>query len=268
MDTITLVIIACSVALSVFSRNIRRISVATGISLYLCYILYIGGDFMSGRYFSLPLIVAVILLSTFELKSFAAFAGTSVVIVAVGLLPFVTMIERRPTYGQNRENNLVFFDAHRIADERLVYRDRTGLLIAIQGNSPKVIYLQDEWEYTPGYPREIHLVGAMGLNGYRDGPNIHVIDKNGLADPLIARMPLGDTEDFRIGHFHHIIPDGYEETLSSGENLIQDANIASYYDKLSVVVKGPLWDGDRLLEIWNLNAGKYDYLIEDVDKNR
>ena len=262
MDTITLVVITCSVALSVFSRNIRRISVATGISLYLCYILYIGGDFMSGRYFSLPLIVAVILLSTFELKSLKTFGATLVVVVGIGLLPFLTMIERRPTYGQNRENNLVFFDAHRIADERLVYRDRTGLRIAIQGDSPKLIYSQDESEYTPGYPREIHIVGAMGLNGYRDGPNIHVIDKNGLADPLIARMPLEDTEDFRIGHFHHIIPDGYEDTLSSGMNQIQDAGIASYYDKLSVVVQGPLWNWDRLLEIWNLNTGKYDHLIQ------
>jgi len=261
LDTITLVVISCSIAFSIFSRNMRRISAAVGIGLYLCYIQYIGGDFMSGRYFSLPLIVAVILLSTFELKSFVAFAGTSAVIVTVGLLPFVTMIERRPTYGQNRENNLVFFDAHRIADERLVYRDRTGLLIALQGDSPKVIYSQDGWEYTPVYPREVHIVGAMGLNGYRDGPNIHVIDKNGLADPLIARMPLEDTQDFRIGHFHHIIPDGYEETLSSGKNLIQDANIATYYEKLFIVVKGPLWEWGRIVEIWKLNTGEYDYLV-------
>jgi arabinofuranosyltransferase len=265
MDTITLNVIVCAIALSFISRNLRRISVAVGIVLYLAYILNIGGDFMSGRYFSLPLLVAVILLSTFELKSFMAFAGVSAVIMFVGLLPFLTMIERRPTYGQNRENNLVFFDAHRIADERLVYKDRTGLLIALQGDSPKVVYSQDEWEYIPGYQREVHLVGAMGINSYRDGPNVHVIDRNGLADPLIARMPLEDTQDFRIGHFHHIIPAGYEETLATGTNQIQDANIASYYDKLSVVVQGPLWDKNRLLEIWNINTGKYDYLIENME---
>lgn len=262
MDTLTLTVIVCSIGFSFFSRNLRRISVAVGISLYLCYILYIGGDFMSGRYFSLPLLVAVILLSTFELKSFIAFAGTLAVIMAVGLMPFITMIERRPTYGQNREDNLVFFDAHRIADERLVYKDRTGLLTALQGDSPKVIYSQDEWKYIPGYPREVHLVGAMGLNGYRDGPNIHVIDRNGLADPLIARMPLEDTQDFRIGHFHHIIPAGYEETLASGTNHIQNPDIAWFYDKLSVVVKGLLWDWNRMIEVWKLNTGKYNYLIE------
>ena len=104
----------------------------------------------------------------------------------------------------------------------------------------------------------------MGLNGYRDGPNVHVIDLNGLADPLMARMPLEDNQDWRIGHFHHIMPEGYEETLASGKNMILDANIASYYDKLSFVVKGPLWNWDRLIEIWNLNTGKYNYLIAHV----
>lgn len=264
LDTITLVVIALAVALAVISRDRQRIAIALGIGLYLAYILSIGGDFMSGRYLSLPLFVAVILLSTFQIKTTRLYGAALAAVLLVGLLPFLTTIERRPSYGRDRENNLVFMDRHKIADERLVYRDRTGLRVALQGDSPKVVYSPDEWEYIPGYPREVHLVGAMGLNGYRDGPNVHVIDVNGLADPLIARMPLEDTRDFRIGHFHHIIPAGYEETLASGTNQIRDADIAAFYEKLSYVVKGPLWDGDRLAEIWNLNSGKYDALIENV----
>ena len=212
----------------------------------------------------MPFFVAVILLSTFEIKSITVYGGSLIAILAIGLLPFFTTIERRPTYGKNRENNLVFLDRHKIADERLVYAERTGLLVATQGNSPKVIYSQEEWKYSPGYPREVHVVGAMGLNAYRDGPNVHVIDVNGLADPLMSKLPLEDNENFRIGHFHHIIPEGYEETLSSGVNMIQDANIALYYNNLSFVVKGSLWDWNRIVEIWNFNIGKYDYLIEGV----
>lgn len=263
LDSITLGVIAFSIVLALSSKKLRRIATAIGISLYLCYILYIGGDFMSGRYFSLPFLIAVILLSTFELKSLTLFGSSLAVILVIGLLPFVTTIERRPTYGENRENNVVFFDSHKIADERLVYADRTGLLIAIQGDSPKIVYSQEEWNYTSGYPKEVLVVGTMGLNGLRAGPDIHVLDKNGLADPLLARMPLEDTKRWRIGHFHHIIPDGYKETLSTGTNVIQDADIALYYDKLSDVIKGSLWDWDRLVEIWNLNTGKYDYLIEN-----
>jgi arabinofuranosyltransferase len=264
LDTITLVIIALAIVLAVLSKNMQRIAVALGIILYLGYILSIGGDFMSGRYFSLPLLVAVVLLSAFEIKSARLYGATVAAILFIGLLPFLTALERRPTYGRNRENNLVFMDRHKIGDERLIYRDRTGLLVAVRGDSPKVVYSQADWEYSPGYPREVHVTGAMGLNGYRDGPNIHVIDVNGLADPLIARMPLEDIQDFRIGHFHHMIPDGYEETLASGTNMIRDTDIALYYDKLSYVVKGPLWDWKRVSEIWNLNRGKYDYLIEKL----
>jgi arabinofuranosyltransferase len=264
LDTVTLLVIALAVVLAVLSKNLQRIAIALGITLYLCYILSIGGDFMSGRYFSLPLLVAVLLLSTFEIKSARLYGVSLTAILVIGLLPFLTTVERRPTYGRDRENNLVFIDRHKIADERLVYRERTGLLVAVRGNSPKVVYFQGEWEYARGYPREVHVTGAMGLNGYRDGPNIHVIDVNGLADPLIARMPLEDTRDFRIGHFHHIIPEGYEETLASGMNQIQDADIALYYDKLSYIVKGPLWDWGRVSEIWKLNTGKYDYLIENI----
>ena len=80
----------------------------------------------------------------------------------------------------------------------------------------------------------------------------------------MARLPLEDIQDWRIGHFHHIIPDGYKETLSSGTNMIQDTDIALYYDKLSFIVKGPLWDWDRLIDIWNLNTGEYNYLVESV----
>ena len=69
---------------------------------------------------------------------------------------------------------------------------------------------------------------------------------------------------WRIGHFRHIIPKGYMETLKAGENLIADKNIALYYDKLSFVVKGDLWDWQRIVEIWNLNTGKYDYLLENI----
>ena len=265
LDSITLVVIAFAIVLAIFKGDLLRKAIALGITLYLGYILYIGGDFMSGRYFSLPLLVAVILLSTFEIKSIKLCGGSLIAILGIGLLPFFTTLERRPSYSENRENNLVFMDSHKIADERLVYSDRTGLLIAVQGNSPKVVYSQEAWKYTPGYPREVHVVGAMGLNGYRDGPNIHVIDVNGLADPLMARMPLEDNQNWRIGHFHHIMPEGYEETLSSGNNMILDASVALYYDKLSFVVKGPLWNWDRILEIWNLNIGKYDYLIENVN---
>ncbi|MCJ7435793.1 MAG: hypothetical protein MUO77_20115, partial [Anaerolineales bacterium] len=71
-------------------------------------------------------------------------------------------------------------------------------------------------------------------------------------------------DEMRIGHYKHIIPQGYVETLASGQNQIRNPNIAEYYDKLSFAIKSDLWSLPRLIEIWNLNTGKYNYLIANV----
>ena len=66
LDPITLTLIAIAILAAVLTRNKRFLSLATGLALYLAYILYIGGDFMSGRYFSLPLMIAIVMLSRLE----------------------------------------------------------------------------------------------------------------------------------------------------------------------------------------------------------
>jgi len=49
-------------------------------------------------------------------------------------------------------------------------------------------------------------------------------------------------------------------------NVIEDKCLATYYDKLSLITRGNLFDGDRIQEIWNMNTGKYDYLIDSYLK--
>ena len=131
-------------------------------------------------------------------------------------------------------------------------------------SAPSTNYARDKWVYLPDEPVRVRIVGPLGLNSMTLGPNFHVIDLNSLADPLMTRMPLYEIDRWRIGHFRHIIPKGYEETLKSGENRIVNKDIAQYYDKLSFIVRGELWSWERVVEIWNFNTGKYDYLLENV----
>ena len=42
---------------------------------------------------------------------------------------------------------------------------------------------------------------------------------------------------------------------------IQDPDLAIYYTKLHDVTSGPLFNGQRLLEIWNFNTGAYNSLL-------
>ena len=95
----------------------------------------------------------------------------------------------------------------------------------------------------------------IGIFGFTVGPSVHVVDRWALSDPLLARLPTQPR--WRIGHFERAIPVGYIETLESGRNVIRDKQLALYYSKLQKVIRGPLFDIQRWIEIWKLNTGAY-----------
>jgi hypothetical protein len=55
---------------------------------------------------------------------------------------------------------------------------------------------------------------------------------------------------------------GYYQTLREGQNRISDPNLAAYYAHLSLIIRGPLFDPERLAAIWKMNTGQYDYLVD------
>jgi hypothetical protein len=101
--------------------------------------------------------------------------------------------------------------------------------------------------------------GSVGFFGYYAGPEVHVVDLLALNDPLLARLPPSDQRS-GLGHLGRMVPDGYIETLESGENRIANPDLAAYYDKLSLIVRGDLFARERLVEIWRFNTGMYDDL--------
>jgi arabinofuranosyltransferase len=102
---------------------------------------------------------------------------------------------------------------------------------------------------------------SVGLFGFYAGPEVHVIDPLALGDPLLARLPAEYDPNWFPGHFTRTIPTGYYETLATGRNLIEDRDLATYYEKLALVTRGPLFDRRRLAEIWNFNTGRYGHLV-------
>ena len=61
-NPVTLIVIIASILIGIFSGNKSERWLAVGSLFYLAYIVLIGGDFMSGRFFSAPLFLGVILL--------------------------------------------------------------------------------------------------------------------------------------------------------------------------------------------------------------
>src|SRR5262249_14147200 len=101
----------------------------------------------------------------------------------------------------------------------------------------------------------------LGFFGFAAGPGVHIVDPYALSDPLLARLPIEQSSNQRIGHMQRQIPDGYIETLETGHNQIRDKNIGLYYDKLHYITSGPLFDWNRLVETWKFNTGAYNYLL-------
>jgi len=265
MDPITLLTIFTVSGVGLLNKNKQHKLIIAGVLIYLLYTIYIGGDFMSGRYFSTPLLACVALLSTMEFKPPKMYGLAIGLVLLVGIAPIFVTPERSFTFGVGDDrDHRVFIDEHEISDERIVYTGLGFFERLKKKSAPSTGYARDNWVYLPDQPTRVKVVGPLGMNSMTMGPNFHMIDLNSLADPLMTRMPLYNVNKWRIGHYRHVIPDGYLETIKTGENLIEDENIALYYDKLSFVIKGDLWDWQRIVEIWNLNTGKYDALLENI----
>ena len=264
-DPATLISILLAIILVLFHKE-RKLSVfIASIVLYLSYILVIGGDFMSGRFFSSTLLLAAILMSRISIsKKGYVYAALIVLTLSLGMIKNTSPLRTPLNYGEGIARD--YINPTGIANERAYYFRIMGLLSAEREETiPGSRFSGNDWIYTAETGKvKVELLGPLGVDGYVFGPNIHIIDKNGLADPLMSRLPLYDIDTWRIGHFHHQIPDGYLETLSTGENKIQNKNIALYYDKLKFIVQGDLYDLDRIREIIKLNLGKYDYLLEST----
>jgi len=261
LDPITLLTIVFSLALPFIIKQRRHLPILIGVFLYLLYIVRIGGDFMSGRFFAAPILIAVILFTRYKFEDVKAYLAILAVVLVVGLTSprppiIVTAHPVEKFEGKPK------IDEKGVSDERLFYFRTAGLLVDNRSQVfPGSRYAGHQWISIKDTP-DVEIAGALGDHGYVTGPDVHVVDLFAISDPLMARLPTLDLEVWRIGHFRRDIPEGYLESLASGENEIVDPNLAQYYDKLSIVTRGDLFEWDRLVEIWNLNTGKYDYLLD------
>lgn len=267
MDPLTLLSVLGVVIFILYKKQRKLMPIVGSILLYMAYILYIGGDFMSGRFFSSLVLATAVILSQISYKEKHTAYGILIVLALVlGLLNNTAPLRAPLNYGGGNVRNYINHSG--ISDERAYYFRRLGLLSLERENEiPGSRYSGKDWIYN-AEKRSVEIIGPMGVDGYHLGPNVHVIDWNSLADPLMSRLPLIDTFQWRIGHFRHQIPEGYLETLSSGVNKIHDKSVAKYYDKLKFIVRGDLFNPDRILEIIKFNLGKYDYLIDSYSFSR
>jgi arabinofuranosyltransferase len=224
-DPVTLAIVAAACAAAWRATWTRSAAVpsspwawALGMALMLFYVVRVGGDFMSGRFLTAPLVVGVGLLVSRPVRGGVAKAATAAAL-ALLVVPWTSPFVERD-YGRDWHAAI---DDHGIADERTFYRE-SGSLRASWGQKtwpdPRSfdearwlhrqwphdnfaagllrigeLSAEDRWPPATAYDengrpyRKVFLRGAVGFLGYHVGPDAWILDYHAICDPLLARLP-------------------------------------------------------------------------------
>ncbi len=270
-DPVTLVAIAFSLVAVASSRNPRLIAAILGVVLYLLYIVEIGGDFMSGRFFTVPLLLCIGLLLHLRMPR-RTWLVLAVLFLGVGLLarnPSLSANERFGSemswiFGTDPPANSVA-DGRGIADERAAYYPVAGLLPVLRHDRAEPLH---SWVTSGKEARERRQIVSFetpGFFGYYAGPDVHILDSYALGDPLLSKLPSRGEKTWRIGHFKRLVPNGYLETLQTGVNSIEDPEIRELYDSIRILTRDPIWSWGRFREIAKMNFGFYTKTIKSID---
>lgn len=252
-----LIFIPLGFLLPLFFPGRRAIPLLLGGCLYLMYVVKIGGDFMAGRYLTAELLLSLILLSRLPAPRMRSLGGVALILAfgACAIAGFevtnATVYALHVKTGETRYYRV-------IGDERSVWGFATDIRNIGVDAIPHV--READWGRQARARHQNYIEGsAIGFLGYEAGPHVYVFDIYALNDPLRARLPT--QANWRIGHFSRNTPAGYVETLKDGRNHIHDPDLARYYDKLSLITRGNLFDLNRLVTIVKMNLGQYDYLL-------
>ena len=286
MDPLTLVIIFSATLSTVFVKANKYVSIVIGIWLYLIYRIAIGGDYFSGRFFSITFIISVFLLSRYIIKYNSILILTFIIVL--GLLAINPPVLLKSYTGIKESPHIrnafivgpeidIGFDQD-ITDERFMNNEYFGFLRIISKKAT-----EHPWKKNALVDRKesknTFYSRNVGIYGYFLGLKKHIIDLYALADPLLSKIPTdtfwwigrekpADWRMCRIGHFARKVPDGYTETHTYKSNRIKNEYLKEYYDHLSILISGEIFSLQRLIEIWNFNTGKYNHLLKKYNKTK
>jgi arabinofuranosyltransferase len=220
-----------------------------GVAALIAFVIAVGGDFMSGRFFAPAVFLAAVLVA----RALQQRPGPAAVVAALALAASLATSERPA------DPNAAWYG---ITDERRIFEGFSSVLRepGFRDGAPE----RHPWFVDGAAARararasgkpEVIVRGAVGMLGYAAGPEVIVIDEFALGDPLLARLPVATPEQWRIGHFRRAVPEGYLRARASGDTREMQPDLARYWEEIRLVVSGPLLAPGRLRAIARLNTG-------------
>lgn len=229
--------------------NLRHRTLLFGAILYFGYVFLIGGDFMAGRFYTVPLVLTSIVL--FRRPRFNS--------LSAGLLS-VFLAYAAFFSWQSRITDVTHTECYigpaGIADERPCYMEHTGLAQNINSSKWKThSYLDAFVQVVKRHAKDgVVVFHLVGIAGFADTPEVHVVEPWSLTEPLLARIRFRADAHTRPGHFTRAVPAGYVESLRSGRNQIENRCISALYERVRLATTGPLFTKNRWAAIWQLHT--------------
>lgn len=264
-DVASWLILACALFLIIKNRLYAHLSLYAGMLFYLFYvgISAASATHMSGRFLALPFFVATILfVDSLSSRRFADFVCLFLVLY-IAVSPVSAVKFGTPLYTPYSYN------INTIDTKWFALKEGAALLNWRPGKKMP----DHEWyhygEFLRFRPERVIVGGAfggyaIGFAGFAVGPEKHIVDIVALSDPLLSKLPPyrpDDTKEWVSGHFPRHIPEGYLESLETGDNLVQDLRIREYYDQVLIITRSPIFSWKRMSVIAKMNLGKFDHLL-------
>ena len=251
-DPLTALLLGAGIVLPLMRNEKIYFPLIAGICLFLAYILYIGGDFMRGRFFTAPFVLSLFVLSKLYIPRKNRDIGIGIAVISLGLLGTAPPILSHSGFGKVVDSPAIR-GKEGISNEREFYFQGTGL-IAAKGRSLPHHKWVDIGKAAKQNPDPIFLAGTMGFIGYYAGPQKYIVDQHALTDPFLAHLPSLYRLDWRPGHNQRLLLNSYLKSLIERENLLEDPGLRDLYAAIELICRGPLWDRERWGLIWKINA--------------
>jgi arabinofuranosyltransferase len=255
-DWVTVAAVALSALLAFVARDRRSIGCVVGALLYVSYTIWIGGDFMGGRFWVGPFVLSVGVLA--QRKGWIPVVAMVALVASSFALPLIPI-----PFGGNPRTGLAYQKG--VWDEHCSYFQTLGLINVGWGRRGP-LHEWAQWGIREAKGVRLTVRSAVGMHGYYAGPGLHVIDDFGLCDPLLARLkPLPTGSDLPVGHLRRNLPYGYFQSVL-GQNQVLDPNLHAYYEVLHDVTRGPIFSLKRLGRAALLVLGVYNRRLERYEK--
>lgn len=243
-DPIVFVAIGAATLLALRRRTPAVVrALVLGVLVYVLYVVDVGGDFMSGRFFTTCYVTSVLLIAEMA----APLHVWALPATAAALVPFLQVRTDLSITPQSVPES-------GIVNEWAFYAGDTGIAVNIHGRRwMRHGYLEEFRKASRNAGRFMEF-NTAGIAMYANTAERHIVERYALTEPLLARIRFLPQGNWRIGHFIRDMPRGYMDSLRGGKNVIPDPCVHDLYDRLRLVTQGPIWSLPRLKAMWALNT--------------